>query len=76
MKNRHGMLVVVDFVDNPVVADPDAPSFPGGQLQATWWSRVFPQGADCVTGTRVRFRGKLCQFLLGPPQNEEGVIHF
>ena len=41
MKNRYGAPLVVDLVHYPLVTDANAPSLPGGQLQASLWPRIL-----------------------------------
>jgi hypothetical protein len=70
MQHSHRMLLVVDFVNHPQIANADTPSFPGGKLQAPGWPWVIAQGSNGIADTLKGFGGKAAQFSLGPAQDE------
>src|SRR5713226_8843302 len=73
--DSNDFLRVVDFVDDAVIAETDAPAFTLSQFLATGGSGVFLQCPDLEFGDGKLGR-QISQFSLGSRQDEKAIAHF
>src|SRR6266852_6172843 len=74
--DSNDFLRVVDFVDDAVIAETDAPAFTLGQFFATGRSGVFLQCPYLEFSDGKLLGGQISQFSLGSRQDEKAVAHF
>jgi hypothetical protein len=53
VKDGDVALLIVDLIDDPKIADTEAPPIAACQLEGSSWSGVLRKPADCVADTNI-----------------------
>ena len=75
VQHSYTLLLVINFVNDAIIANTNAPAIASRQLSASLRTRVLTKRIDRIAHSLVRFVRQLFQFLLSAAQDEDSVGH-
>ena len=76
VEDRDATPCVIDLIEDSVATYPNAPTFSANQLDTSGGPRNVAQPTECLTDAVKGVRWQISHFLLGAPQDDDGVGHY